>query len=272
MGSYYKSSSVSSKSTKISDVADTVSVGSIVEGIGFDQLNVSFTPSATGGNLFKAVSNPGSFIGISSTSPIPVKNLTPGTSYTFTVSGANGGPNSSASSANIPTGAIVPIATSTLSVAGGFSFSNIPQGYQDLELVIQCQYAGSGFFGSYMALNDNSPSGLTSFIRMFSDGASVATDYYTNQTDFNWSTMSGVNSTNIFASQKYYFSNYSSTNKWKSIISKASSDTNGSGYSFLSLGSYRNNSPITKITFGASGYSNLSIGSKATLFGIKAAQ
>lgn len=268
----YRQNRASSPITKISDVAEQPTIGSVTDGLGFDELRVGFTPNARGGNMFRAVSSPGGLVGNGSTSPIVVGGLTPGTSYTFTVSGANGGTASAASASNTPTGAVVPIATATLSSAGGFDFNNIPQIYQDLELVIYAQYAGNGQFGNYMRLNGGTGQlNATSFGRLFVDASSNTVDQYPNQSDFNLGNMPGVDSTNNFAAIRFYFLNYRNTYSFKTILGRSTNDMNGSGFSFLTNGLSRMYSPITRIEFGTSSYVNLSAGSTATLYGVKSA-
>lgn len=268
----YRSNKTSSSIQKISDIADQPTIGAVTDGLNFDELNVAFTPAATGGRSFKVVSDPGGFTGQSDTSPISVRRLSPGTNYTFTVSGANGGISSSSSVANTPTGAIVPIATATLGSAGGFNFNNIPQIYQDLELVIYCQYAGTGEFGSYLRFNGGLGSNTTSFGRLYANGSSNAAEQYITQGgDMNLGNMPGTDSTNNFSAQRYYFLNYRNTYSFKTVVARVTNDMNGSGYSFLSSGLVRTYNPITRLEFGASSYINLSANSTATLYGVKSA-
>jgi hypothetical protein len=269
MSPLYKSPKVSSSSIKIPDVADQATITSVTNGVRFDELDINITPATRGGTYFKAVSSPGGITEIGLSPKISMRGLTPGTNYTFTVTGINGGASSSASSANTPTGAIVPIATSTLSVAGGFSFTNIPQFYQDLELVITTQYAAAGDFGSYMNLNGNGQGAVTSWTQLYNFDASIFAPRATGQTDLNLGLMPGNGAANLFGAQRYKFFNYSSTTRFKTIMGETALDKNGSGSVYGSSAQYRTNSAITSIGFGASSYVNLSAGSTATLYGIK---
>jgi hypothetical protein len=269
MSPLYKSPKVSSPSIKIPDVADQATITSVTNGVRFDELDINITPATRGGTYFKAVSSPGGITEIGLSPKVSMRGLTPGTSYTFTVTGINGGATSSASSANTPTGAIVPIATSTLSVAGGFSFTNIPQGYQDLELIITSQYAASGDFGSYMNFNNNAHGAVTSWTQLYSNDSTVFSPRFTGQTDFNIAFQPGNGSANIFSSQRYKIFNYSSTTRFKSVMVESALDKNGTGSIFGGVAQYRTTVPVTSIAFGASGYVNLSAGSSATLYGIK---
>jgi hypothetical protein len=269
MSPLYRSTKVSSPSAKIPDVADQATISSVTNGSRFDELDINITPAARGGTYFKAVSSPGGITEIGLSPKVSMRGLTPGTSYTFTVTGINGGTSSSASSANTPTGAIVPLATSTLSVAGGFSFGSIPQGYQDLELIVTSQYAAAGDFGSYMNLNGNSQGAVTSWTQLYNVDGGVYAPRATGQIDLNLGLQAGNGVANLFSAQRYKFFNYSSTTRFKTIMMESALDRNGAGSIYGSVAQYRTNVPITAIGFGASSYVNLSAGSTATLYGIK---
>jgi hypothetical protein len=269
MASYSKTSRVSSPINKIPDVADQATISSVTNGTRFDELDINITPAARGGTYFRAVSSPGGITEIGLSPKVSMRGLTPGTNYTFTVSGISGGTSSSASSANTPTGAIVPIATSTLSVAGGFSFTNIPQFYQDLELVITSQYAAAGDFGSYMNFNGNGQGAVTSWTQLYNFDASLYSPRATGATDFNLGLQPGNGTANLFGAQRYRIFNYSSTTRFKTIVSDIGLDKNGTGSVYGTVAQYRTVIPVTSIGFGASAYVNLSAGSTATLYGIK---
>lgn len=65
------------------------------------------------------------------------------------------------------------------------------------------------------------------------------------------------------------FSDYASSNTYKSIISNATTDSGP--YPNYSVTTYRSNSPITSIDFRGVGYNNWIPGSKFTIYGIGAA-
>ncbi len=85
------SGQVSPKRGKIVDLPIYApTIGTATDGGNGTSANVAFTaPASTtpGGPIFyyKATSNPGSFAGTASSSPITVSGLTADTSYTFTV-------------------------------------------------------------------------------------------------------------------------------------------------------------------------------------------
>jgi hypothetical protein len=82
-------------------------IGTAIAGVG--QATVNFTPPASNGGSpitqYTATSSPGGFMATGTTSPLTVKGLTTGTSYTFTVTATNSidtGPPSSASNSVTP--------------------------------------------------------------------------------------------------------------------------------------------------------------------------
>jgi hypothetical protein len=96
--------SSASNSITATTVPQAPTVGSISSNTGaVGRMNVPFTAGANGGSTatgFTATSSPGSITGTGSSSPIVVSGLTPGTSYTFTVTATNANGTSAASSAS----------------------------------------------------------------------------------------------------------------------------------------------------------------------------
>lgn len=115
---------ISPKKGKVVDIPDaTITIGTATGGA--EQASIAFTVAttpATGGPVQKytAISNPGSFTGEASSSPVTVRGLTAGTEYTFQVAAANAtgrGAYSSASNSVTPVAATIPV--EFLIVAGG---------------------------------------------------------------------------------------------------------------------------------------------------------
>ena len=101
--------------TEIVDVPDAPTIGTATAGTG--SATVTYTAAATGGAVttFTATSTPGSITGTGA-SPITVSGLTGGTSYTFTVSGANTTGTSPASAAS---NSVTPSSPTAGYIAGG---------------------------------------------------------------------------------------------------------------------------------------------------------
>jgi hypothetical protein len=155
--------------TPIADVPDTPTIGTATAGGASG--SVTFTAAATGGTptIFTATSNPGSFTGTAASSPVTVSGLTPGTSYTFTVTAGNStgtSPASAASNSFIPE---VPVegaydSLATVSVPSGgvsnITFAGIPAGYKHLQLRMISRNTGAvaGTYDNWLTFNSDSGS------------------------------------------------------------------------------------------------------------------
>jgi hypothetical protein len=216
---------------------------------------VAFVPAGTGGTAasYVATSTPGSLTGVSNSSPITVTGLTSGTSYTFTVAAQNPGgisAQSAASNSVTPgTGDFVSLATYAVTAAGGdssVSFSNIPGGYQRLQLRITNMATATG--SNKMTFNGD-----------------TASNYRWWESNANGSAASAANSAGLVgymqpinnASTSYPsatiidIANYSNGNKVKNIISYNANNINTSNTNNSSIraGLWNSLAPITSITF-----------------------
>lgn len=274
-----KKSNVSSQNVKIQDIPNVIpTITSVTNGPSYDGLNVNFTiPTLTTGGkpeIYRAISSPGGFVGTSTSSPIEVRGLTPGTNYTFTVTaesayGANIG-TSAASSASTPSGAMVPIATYYGDGTNtGPVFSNIPQTYQDLKVVMymRSNYASATGYSVYTNLYSYS---ATSQTWLIGNGSSLTSSRTTNGSyGATTSLTSSVDTSGIFTSAVAEYLNYKTNNQFKTILLKSATDKNGSGEIFYSVTNYRTYDPVTTITVATNG--NFITGTVITLYGIKGA-
>jgi hypothetical protein len=164
-------------------------------------------------------------------------------------------------------GAIVPIGFTKLTTAGSFSFTNIPQIYQDLMLVINAQ---SNFplmnAGFSMQFNGDGGSNY-SYTFLNGDGAVASSGRGTNS---NITIETGVPGSlappYVFGSATNHIINYKAS-AFKAVISRSSQDMNGSGITRLSVNQWRNTSPITSLIGFTSGAFIPS--STATLYGVR---
>lgn len=167
----------------------------------------------------------------------------------------------------MPAGATYePIATSTLGTAGFFTFSSIPSTYTDLRLVL----AGGGDAGTVgVRIQFNSDTGFNySSTRINGDGTTATSGRGSTQDNMNSgqfdfgdaSTTPGVFILDIF-------SYAGSTNK--TALATISGDRNGAGNVGRYVGLWRSTSAINTIYIY--GGRNFAIGTRATLYGIKAA-
>jgi hypothetical protein len=269
---------VSSQNRKIQDVPNVPIVGTPAVSVREDRsIDVPFTnPTPVTGGLpaqYRAVSTPGNFQGVSLQSPITVQGLTGGTSYTFQVraetsTGANDG-FTSASSTIVPQfGAMESIATVALAADGGINFTNIPQTFNDLTIVVNARSNFSITNAGYSMQFNNDGGSNYSHTYLQGDGSSATSVRGANQTITIESGIPGSSTTaGIFGSVINHILNYRSSAN-KTVLSRSAQDMNGSGNTRLSVNLWRNTAAISTITLLTSG--SFVAGSTATLYGIRA--
>lgn len=156
----------------------------------------------------------------------------------------------------------VAIATTTLgSAQTSITFSSIPSTYTDLRLVM----VGTGTVGGgLVALQFNGDTTTTySYTTMLGNGTAASSSRLTTVDNINVAPNWSISSTVPALVEVDIFSYAGSTNK--TLLSKNSSDANGSGYTQQVVGLWRSTATINSIrlfgdTFG--------IGTTATLYGI----
>jgi hypothetical protein len=172
-------------------------------------------------------------------------------------------------------GAMVPIATSTLSSNGYFEFSNIPQNYQDLFVSVNARAAAtvgdSGFSNqSYITAYFNDITSNYSVTFLIADGTSATSTRASSQSNCYFGFIPNQNATSgIFGATTIQILNYANTSTFKTTLSRTAGDANGSGTTTLTVNSWRNTLAINKITLYCS-YTNFLAGTTATLYGIRA--
>jgi hypothetical protein len=160
------------------------------------------------------------------------------------------------------------IATTTLgSAASSITFSSIAASWTDLRLVVNA-IGLSG--GTYLALQVNGDTGTNySYTYLRGDGSGIASNQQTSTNNtFIGSVSIALPSTYPALSTVDIFSYGGST--YKTMLSTASNDQNGSGEVTRTVSLWRGTSAITSITIIGYSY-NLNTGTTATLYGIKAA-
>lgn len=157
-----------------------------------------------------------------------------------------------------------PIATTTLGSSGSITFSSIPSTYTDLKLVIV------GKAVSYVsgAIRFNSDSGTNySYTYLGGDGSTASSGRDTSDTTiYAAGNLASIASTYPAMVTYDIFSYAGST--YKTLLTSASNDMNGSGSRELTVGLWRSTSAITTISLWETGWAT---GTTATLYGIKAA-
>jgi hypothetical protein len=170
-------------------------------------------------------------------------------------------------------GALVPIASLTANgAANGFEFNDIPQGYQDIRLVMSYRSTDASYGGINLYVNTGTPSdrGVTG---LQSDGSSATSWRYANAIGwYNYnpnSSASLITGSNVFITSTWDILNYSNTSVFKNGIVRTAADSNGSGVTSLIVNCVRNTAAITRLVAYVA-YGNYTSGSTATLYGIKA--
>jgi hypothetical protein len=182
-------------------------------------------------------------------------------------------PVSLASTASAVThGAMVPIAWyPTTGSTSGVSFSNIPQNYAHLMLVtygrdsravvaenvlIAPNTNTSGIY-SYISMSNGNSSGAGQTTRAEAQGFGVAFDAFTGS-----SATTGVN-----GSSTSYILNYANTTNYKTILSQATADNNGSGDMGMVVNLSKDTAAISSLYVIT--YNNLNAGGYIALYGIR---
>jgi hypothetical protein len=158
-----------------------------------------------------------------------------------------------------------PIATQTLgSAAASITFSSIAASWTDLRVVI----VATADTATRNQITFNSDSG-SNYSRTYLFGNGSATSTGTNSNGTLITADAGSISTTIPQLISINLFSYAGST-YKSILWDAANDNNGSGNVYTGVGLWRNTAAITSITLTAGG-NNYAIGTKATLYGIKAA-
>lgn len=267
--------------TPIADVPDAPTIGTATAGGASG--SVTFTNATTGGvpTTYTATSNPGSFTGTGSSSPVTVTGLTPGTSYTFTVTASNStgtSPASSASNSIVPLvpvdGAYDALATVIVPSAGVSSiiFSGIPAGYKHLQIRYIARNSNTGYVtggSTYMRFNDDTGNNY-SFHSLRGNGTSASAVAQTSSGNsvmyINGNAGSGSSNTTIYGSAIIDILDYSSSQKTKAIRVIGGEEANGSGLIDLDTGAWYSTNPITSIQLTNGPFT---VNSHFALYGVK---
>lgn len=156
-----------------------------------------------------------------------------------------------------------PIATQTLgSTAASITFSSIPSTYTDLKIIL----VGTASSALLTNLKFNNDTGSNySRTQLDGDGSAASSTVNTNN---GFISMGLIGSTYPAFQSIDIFSYGGST--YKTVLGSFSNDSNGSGNARNIVGIWLNTAAITTVTLGL-GSGTYSVGTTATLYGIKAA-
>ena len=172
-------------------------------------------------------------------------------------------------------GAMVPLGSLTATSAYGryFSFTSIPQTYQDLRIVCSVRTdhaATTDLFGMFFNFGEGGT--INSQTSLNGDGASVTQLREQNLfTMIRTSVAANTATSGIFSTVTIDILNYSSTSLFKTALARTATELNGSGNTTLTASLARLTSAVSIVSVGAIGSgTNLIAGSTATLYGIRA--
>lgn len=158
-----------------------------------------------------------------------------------------------------------PIATSTLtSVTNTFTFSSIPSTYTDLRIIASIAAPSGDNLG--LRFNGGATSVYSQTILQAS-GTTITSSRVANNS-FIYLNSGTTNS--AFWQYEINVMNYSDSNIFKTEIHR-NTESGPSTYVGLQTGLWRSTAAITSITIYTTAFSNMSVGSTFTLYGIKAA-
>lgn len=171
--------------------------------------------------------------------------------------------------ANNQFGAMVPIA-SIPDLSAVSAFTNIPQTYQDLMLIINARGSRSQAADDCLIRFNNDGSGINTWTTLEGNGTSAIS--YRNTTGNSFivaGAMPAATATSgILGSIVCHILNYANTTTFKTMVSRSASDLNGSGVTQLTAGLYRSTAAVSRID--VTQYLGYSSSSTATLYGIRA--
>lgn len=269
---------ISPKKGKVVDIpADAPTIGTATAGA--SQVSVAFTaPSTTvGGPIqkYQAISNPGSFTGTASTSPVVVSGLTNGTAYTFTVAAGNAtgyGPYSSASASATP---VDPQSFESIATANGtgssgtITFSSIPSTYKHLQ--IRAIAPVGNYITGKLQFNSDTGSNYTRHSLVGNGGGTAQSTYSgASQTYISLGNDNGYGRSSYPYNMVIDILEYTNTNKYKTMRMLAGFDTHAADGQEVCLqsGLWMSTSAISTITFGLTS-GNYPTTASFALYGIK---
>jgi hypothetical protein len=168
---------------------------------------------------------------------------------------------------DVDPGAMIPIATASLSGLNTVTFSSIPQAYEHLQLRAYLNNA-VGNISVSMQFNGDTGTNYAKHI-IYGDGSAAAASGVATTASMTFHIYSG-NTSNIFSAAVMDVLDYANTNKNTTVRGICGWDNNGSGSVMLGSGLWVNTNAVTSITFGAAG-GTWSSGSTIALYGIKRA-
>jgi hypothetical protein len=152
-----------------------------------------------------------------------------------------------------------------------YTFSNIPQTFQDLRVVLYARDTNTtaGALGLYFGVNGDTAGTSNSITALIGNGSSATSGRSTNQSTAVVGTIPSANSTSgIFGAFTMEILNYTNTTTFKTFLSRSAADLNGSGETRLTVSLWRSTNAITSMIFGAN--TAFAAGTTIALYGVRA--
>jgi hypothetical protein len=161
------------------------------------------------------------------------------------------------------------IASSTVGSGGASSvtFSNIPQTYTDLKVVVSARSSYSSFYDDFR-LTVNSQT-AASWRTLYTTNGSTANSLNLNTYAYGTQGPGATATANTFGNVEVYIPNYTSTNVKALSIDSVSENNSSSAALFLSATSITNGAAINSIGFASDNSGNITEFSTFYLYGIK---
>lgn len=258
----------------------TPTIGTATAGEG--NASITFTPSTYIGKgtiTYIATSSPGSLTGSASTSPVTVSGLTGGTAYTFSIRGNTD--YSVLSDASASSNSVTPFTSAYDSIAkitnsganSNISFTSLPTSYRDLVIFYSIQNNSTSPDVAYVGLNNTGGSMGSGFFAFSSTYAGSNSGVYNanNVRLIKIGESGSMSGTGGITTGEIHIFDYNSTDHWKKVIVKQTTQLSTGLYSVFSGGyvSANGNGAVTSVQVVGGG-SALSSVSYAALYGIEA--
>lgn len=169
-------------------------------------------------------------------------------------------------------GAFHPIASQTLTSSGELRFNDIPQTFQDLFISVSARSNQTSTPTAYYGGFNNNYGGNTNYstTTILGNSSSVSSIRQTNQAGI-WADGFIPGSTaksGVYGAMNMHILNYANTTHFKTYIMQCAADTDESGNTSLTVGTWRQSSAINSIYLTTP--LNFVAGSTFSLYGIRA--
>jgi hypothetical protein len=156
---------------------------------------------------------------------------------------------------------LIPIQTYTLgSTSTSVTFSNIPQNYTDLKLVVSARSSATPAEGMYVSFNGSASSFTGKYL--LGDGTNATSG---SLAQYVGSIFGAVGTSNVFNNTEIYVPNYTSSNNKSFSVDNVAESNGTTGYQNIIAGLWSNTAAITSITLTCTGFLT---NSTFTLYGI----